>query len=509
MRKRLYSFLISGLHVIALVFSFLLLVSNAFHHAAVSYDDYELVSIIPYFRRGLPMLIAAGFCFLLIRLFSAQLKRIDQRAAFAAFSVVYLLLASYLILNTTDYIRADAASVFRAALEVKSGDYSSFAKGGYLYTYPHQLGLLVFDLLLSLIAETPAVIFCVNFALVLGINYVTWQISRELFSDKLVQLLTIVFSFLFFPQLFMIMFAYGQIPGLFFLLLAFFFTLRFCRINRFGYAAALLICITLSVLLRKNNLIGGIAILLYLLLHFIQTGRARSVIAGIAVVICLFLPGKALQTTFEHLSATKLDHASPSVLWVAMGTDIDNRTRGAGWYDHSSALIYQKANFNAQQAASIGSSKLRANMHKMVRNPEKASEFFRDKFLSTWCEPLYQSLWSGPIQMREQPETLTPFLTELYSDSHTEYLAETTAHLLSLIIYTGAFWYLLSAKKAEHGWALSFLYLIGGILFHLFWETKSQYVYPYVFCLLPFAACGICKTRTPGAVFGLTTPDTQ
>ena len=33
-----------------------------------------------------------------------------------------------------------------------------------------------------------------------------------------------------------------------------------------------------------------------------------------------------------------------------------------------------------------------------------------------------------------------------------------------------------------------FLYFVGGFLLHIVWEAKSQYVYPYVFILLPCCA---------------------
>ena len=36
----------------------------------------------------------------------------------------------------------------------------------------------------------------------------------------------------------------------------------------------------------------------------------------------------------------------------------------------------------------------------------------------------------------------------------------------------------------------SVIFLLGGILFHLLWETKSQYVSGYVFLLIPLAALG-------------------
>lgn len=39
------------------------------------------------------------------------------------------------------------------------------------------------------------------------------------------------------------------------------------------------------------------------------------------------------------------------------------------------------------------------------------------------------------------------------------------------------------------------LYLLGGIFFHLLWETKSQYVYSYVFMMLPISAYGLSHIR--------------
>jgi len=37
----------------------------------------------------------------------------------------------------------------------------------------------------------------------------------------------------------------------------------------------------------------------------------------------------------------------------------------------------------------------------------------------------------------------------------------------------------------------SILFFLGGFLFHIAWETKSQYVYPYVILLVPITARGI------------------
>jgi hypothetical protein len=48
--------------------------------------------------------------------------------------------------------------------------------------------------------------------------------------------------------------------------------------------------------------------------------------------------------------------------------------------------------------------------------------------------------------------------------------------------------YLILSRKSETPWELMYLYMIGGLLFHTVWEGKSQYTYPYLYVLIPFAA---------------------
>ena len=60
--------------------------------------------------------------------------------------------------------------------------------------------------------------------------------------------------------------------------------------------------------------------------------------------------------------------------------------------------------------------------------------------------------------------------------------------MLLLIIFGFTLIFLLLHRKRFEGWELFTLFFVGGLIFHTFWEGKSQYTYPYVFCLIPFAA---------------------
>lgn len=474
------------------IISFLILIINLFFHSAVSYNATEKVTITGYLFPGMMMICLIAGILLLFTRFQKRLEKFHQGWLFVFLSAVYVLFAAYLITNANHIIRSDANAVYQAALEFKAGNFVSFQAGEYLHVYPHQLGLVLYDLLLSYLAETPAVHFVFNTILTIGINYTCWKISMEVSNDRLVHLLTLLFSFAFLPQLFFIMFAYGLLPGWFCLQLAFLHTLRFCRTNRWKNGFAMLLFIAVAVLLRNNNLIGGIAMIIYLLLHMLRSPQKRKVLAAAAIIPCMLLPGSLVQHCFESRTGADLDQGIPTVLWVAMATNIDNRTSGPGWYDASSYLTYMEAGAQSEKAAAAGAEMLQQNVQKIRQEPARAALFFRDKVISTWCDPLYQSLWSGPTQIYGQT-TYTPLLLSLYGDGKAEDLAEVYTKLLSLTIWLGVCLFLMMKNTASHGWQLFFLYLIGGFLFHFVWETKSQYVYPYVFGLLPFAAGGITQ----------------
>ena len=54
-------------------------------------------------------------------------------------------------------------------------------KGGYIYRYPHQLGLMLYDCILMLFRADPALNFVMNFVFVIGINHLSCKILDALF----------------------------------------------------------------------------------------------------------------------------------------------------------------------------------------------------------------------------------------------------------------------------------------------------------------------------------------
>lgn len=477
-----------GLLLIACLACGILLGLNTIYTVVIADGYNEQVTILPGAARGLALLAVT----VLLTIGAALLPKkemLREKTCFWALCGVYTVMALYLMLNSDSALRDDAQLVYEAALGFLQGDYQAFEEGGYISYYPHQTGLMLYDALVYGLCKKPLIGVITNFCFVLGIQYLLWRTTDALFHNSEVNLAAIGLSFAFLPQFFFIMFLYGTIPGFFFLMLAFFQTIRFAQDGRVRQLLAAGLSIGLAVMLRKNNIIGGAAMGMFLLLRWLEEPRkGRWLSAACLTLLLAVLPNQLLLMGVEAKTGCDLHRGMPSILHIQMGTNIDNRRLGPGWWDGSNLHIFAiEADYDPVEASEAGREYLRMNLEKMREKPRKTLRFFWDKVVSTWCDPLYQSVWSGPLEDWGQ-NTHTRLLRSVYTGGWAWSVLETFCKWLTLTLWAFALAYLLRLRRGQTHWQLYYLYTIGGALFHFIWETKSQYVYPYVFCLIPFAA---------------------
>ena len=67
-------------------------------------------------------------------------------------------------------------------------------------------------------------------------------------------------------------------------------------------------------------------------------------------------------------------------------------------------------------------------------------------------------------------------------------------NLFQSLVYAAVLYALWRCRK---DWTMEQLFLplviLGGFSFHTLWEAKSQYIFPYFVCLLPWAAAGLWR----------------
>lgn len=489
-KEKLHCFLRNALWLIAYLAIGLLLGLNILFLSEVAYDSTEKVTISSALLQTIPLSLGAALLAAILSQLDGRLEKIPQRKLFCILSAIYAVIALYFALNIDPILRADAKLVHQAAQNFVAGIYTDFEKGSYLYRYPNQLGLTLYDSILALYSSNPLLNMLLNFLLVLGIDYTALRISQELFQNRAISLLTMLCSFAFLPQLFFILFVYGTIPGLFCMISAFYQTLRFTKEKKVKNLIALILFCAGAVVLKSNYAIGIIAIAIYLVLHMLkEKATMKMAVALLSVLLCLVVPNRLVKGYYEAKTGADLSQGTPEILWVAMGTNIDNWACTAGWYDGTNYRIYNEAGYDRETASQMGMEMLRENLEKIRQQPKKALDFLQNKIISQWCEPLYESLWSGPMEAAGQ-ETYTRITESLYCDGLAEDTMTVVCKFVSMLIWVGTLVFLICCGKKTEGWELFLMYFLGGLIFHTFWEGKSQYTYPYVFCLIPCAMAG-------------------
>ncbi len=493
-KPKFYRFCEKGLFFAVCAATVVIFLLNILYNTWVVMDGNEIVKTPFEPVQGLILLCVAVFAMLAAAYCRNMLGKINEKAVFAVMMGLSLLWMLYLILNVDDTLRADAEMVRVAAMGMLDGDYASFAKDGYMTQYPHQIGLMLYDTILLLISRSGWIFFAANALFVCGINYLMWKISDAMFASKSINILVILLTHLFLPQSFFILFAYGLIPGLFFAVAAFYQTLKFAKNYKVRNLVGLALCIAAAVLLKKNYMIAGLAIVIYLLLKLMPKDRNRKAwIAIAAVLVGMFAPNHFLKLYYENKTGGELDGGMPSVLWVAMGTDMGNSRRGApGSYNGVHVAAYKMAGYDTKKAAEYGWTGVEYNLKKMVKQPLRALKFFKEKTTYQWTDPMYQSVWSGPLEHTEQ-YTHTDLLRSIYNGGTAEKMVCAFSKLVTILIWLGFCAFLFLRKRRCEEWILFGLFFIGGFVFQSFWEGKSQYIYPYVFCLIPMAMCGFVQ----------------
>ena len=494
MLDRLHNFAEKAIKYIVILPLLLLTVLVTVFQNSISFDIIE-TSMIE--RNGIKffLLLAVGIVLLIIAY--VLLKWIPETVLFGVLAIVYLVGGIYLITHIQMELRYDSGICYWNALNFVEGNYSNLQFGEYFYKYPFQLGLTSYNCLLIHISDNPNLVYYVNLFWILVSNFCLWRTAACVYEYQTkVRKLVILLSFAFLPQFFYLFYAYGQVPGLGCMMIALYLTVRAIKKNNISCMIFSCLFMGLACLLRMNYMIGGIALMLVYLLHALRQKKLIWILAVAGIVVGMLVPKYLVNSYYENKAATDLSKGMPALLHVAMGLQENEEPwRAAGWYNDFNNQTYLDTNCDIEACNAIAMKSIKERMQTFVSNPEYAVDFFGEKVITTWCEPTYQSIWSGPL-ISMNCATEEAWLKELYSGGIIFSLFASVMNVLTVMLFgfslTFVVWRTFIRKMPLYSLELfSILFFLGGFLFHIAWETKSQYVYPYVILLVPITARGI------------------
>lgn len=419
-------------------------------------------------------------------------EKLNEKKVFLFFSIFYSILGIYLVSNIDCFIRDDAYWVKLAAEQISEGNYHSLDSGEYLFRYPHQLGMVTYDRILGIFSKKVQVIFLVNLVEILGINWFCYKLTDLLFNhDHCLNLVSICLSFLCLPQFFFTVFAYGTIPGFFFLMAGMFMAYEYLLNHRVMTLVVSIVLLMLACALKNNYVIGGLAVGIYFFLKFVERREWKFMVIAFVLVFMCTVSARGLKILYSIESGKTVSSGVPSVLYIAMGINPENRVRAPGWYDRTVWDCYTDVNFDNKIASDKGIAIIKTSLKYYKGHMKEAVDYFGKKIISMWCEPMYQSTWSGPNEYFKQ-YVYTDFLRSIYNNGVIGNLITVFMKGWLLLLLMASVVFLICIRKNPFDfYVVLYLYFIGGFLFHLFWEGKSQYIYPYIYALIPCSSYGI------------------
>ena len=398
---------------------------------------------------------------------------------------------------------ADALTVFKMATQLAEGDLSFVnSTDSYLSYYPQQVGLTAFlALFVKIISVIPFEVsshhfikgfYCILNAVTI---YFAYRTLKETKWNVKICAAFLYLSIINLPFAMYSSFIYGEIPSLTAITVSAYFFSRLVRekgikvINMIASALFL----ALAVFIRKNSLIFVIAVAITAVLLFLESGK--KYIYLIFIALCLALSISILPVTQKLIEKKAGDEISSGVTmysYLAMGMQEGNR--GPGWYNGFNFDTYCNTGMNTDLTNEIAYEAIEERKEYFKNDPKAFVEFYRDKFLTQWSDPTLASCQATYADFGGRSE----FMNELYDGKYYP-IYVTVCNLLQNAVYIGALlWTILnmiSVLKDRKFRDNAFIYLgiitvIGGFIFHMFWEANSRYVFPYFCMLIPYAAMG-------------------
>lgn len=313
--------------------------------------------------------------------------------------------------------------------------------------------------------------------------------------------------------------------------------------------------LTLSVMLRKNSLIPVIAVLLVLLFEALRPGRNGKMRLGLLIMaVCLAVTSVGIlplvQKCYEKKAGNTLSSGVTAMSYLAMG--MQEASRGCGWYNGFNIDTYDTAGMDTALANEISRLAIDERLTYFREHPGYTADFYLHKHLSQWADGTYASRQATLATYGGR----SAFFKEVYEGSLSGGYIE-WCNAWQNVLYLGVLVFCIGSLKKRrkskvvghmadqtaghtagctadhmadqlgadrhgadqhgadqhgvdrhgadwHGADRLYVYVgliavLGGFLFHTFWEANSRYIFSYSLLLMPYCGAGvytgICRIR--------------
>lgn len=486
----------------------LLLISGYLGYTGIRYSYYssksysEMIYIIedsPVFHILVFVILSFLLSFFLF-LWHSFLRRFDMEKIcriVLLLACVWLMAIGFFYLKDHPYYpEGDQMNVAAGALYARSGDYSMFARGGYIGLYEQQKGLVfLYEILFSLFGDLCfPIVECCNLCfmvatLVFGFYFLKFVAGKPFYR--------IIYCFMMMfcaPYIIYLPYAYGDLPSICFSMILFWAIAAYQDKFRKKYLFFGAVAASFALLTRTSSSIALIAVGIGMVLFAMEKISFRPLLAALCIIIVAWGSVKAVDRMYEYRSGYESGIGIPKILWIAMGLQETNGNPGI--YNRYQQSVYEECGFEQEPAIKIGREYISDRSKEFLGNPAYARYFFTVKVKRQWLEPLFEGLYATNT-FREEEDIPNRFTELYYGDVHDS--VWNFANSYQSVIYISFLFFAISGffqKQKDSitiaGW-IPLITVVGGFLFCIIWESQCRYMLPYYIFVIVYAAVGIGK----------------
>lgn len=419
---------------------------------------------------------------------SDKTKKWIFRITMVAYGMILAGGTIYLAVNPV----ADQKHIVDIAKQMIAGDYHEFQKGGYLYMYNNQTGIIyLFYIIFKYIPGDINVIRILNVLSYIGSVLLMNKIGKRVLVNKSEYLVGGVYI-AFVPLALYVPFIYGNLMGFFFSLLALEAAFKYLEKRNWKALVVLNISAALSVLIKQNYLIPVIGIFLFLTVGAIANKKIGIFIVAIAMACFVSITGNLVNVRMENLSGEELNQGMPATAWVAMG--MQQTLMANGWFNSYNEKTYIENDCNPKKTNQEAIIEIKSRMSYFISHPSQLVFFYVKKDASQWNHPNFEGFWVNYDCQREKFDVPTKkvsgIIQKITKEPGSLVINEYLNIYQTIILLGGCAWIVLCRKKIQFEQLLLPTIVVGGFVFHTFWEGKSQYTITYYALLIPYGIAG-------------------
>lgn len=493
--------------ILAAMFAFFISLTSLLHTTVVDnvkegegqdtiiYRIKEHIESVIYYNDNLFLnLIILSVTLLLCLVIAKKCSGIRLRYSLSFLFIWTAALGTIWVISSQSAPSEDSMCVTNASFELAQNNFISLApENRYFRNYSFQLGYVLFNELIIRFAnifepENILYLEVLNAAFLAVINVFIVMINHVLFNDKRVTNLTAAILALSAAPIISCSFIYGIIPGMMFAVIAVYFEIRYLKESKIAFAVVSVVCIALAMLIKSNYLIWLIAMMLVAFVKLFSRKKyikdAVFIVAAVAVSMSVQPAVKAL---YEYRADVDLGDSIPYTSWISMG--LHESDLAPGWYNYFQTVTnFEDSNFDVDEASKRSMEKIKERLKYFADNPQYANDFFYMKIVSQWNETSYQSIWNNIVRAQFKPKNAFANWVCYDGASKVKGYMDYFAQLVFFGFLVGCIYALKRKKLINLFFPLIFL---GGFMYQLISEGKSQYIMPYFILMSGFAAYGI------------------